>query len=160
MAPAHAGCPSMLPSSSGASESQGRNGAESEDMSQQDTWGLSHPVLRPIRVGRTSAAQTSSSAGADFRADDSPSLLLSDTFSSSGEEENCGSDGCETPKAKRHRIPETTGYPPAPRKPRATSRRRVKPSSFFSPPDFDSFLPYHSTSLSTSDLDPCYGLQT
>ncbi|KAL2652999.1 hypothetical protein R1flu_021127 [Riccia fluitans] len=156
MAPTDTGCPSMgVRSSSGdAVEVQGRNGTESaEERSQQDACGHSHHVLRSIRVKRALEilTTTESSGGAECRADDSPACNAAhdvDTFSSSsGEDENCGSDGCETPKVKRHRIPETFDYPPAPKKPRAIARRRVQPSSFFSPPDFDSFLPFHRSKL-------------
>eukprot|EP00249_Psilotum_nudum_P027329 c34872_g1_i1 orf=617-1099(+) len=57
-------------------------------------------------------------------------------------DENCWTEEeCVTPRAKGCRIPEVNFCPPAPRKPRATTRFRMVPHSRYFIPDFDAFLP-------------------
>eukprot|EP01018_Ginkgo_biloba_P001844 Gb_23788 [translate_table: standard] len=64
------------------------------------------------------------------------------------EEANENTEGCETPKSEEHSIPEVLECPPAPKKPRPTSKRKSAPppGGFYVPPGLDSiFLPLKKT---------------
>lgn len=113
-----------------------------------DSW-VCLPILRPVRTTPTSSSESSCTAPKDLSL--VKTLALDVTFT--GEDEALSKEsGCETPKSKEHRIPEVdiSFCPPAPRKPRATARRRrVQPTSFFNTSDFENFLSQHKVEVSS-----------
>eukprot|EP00246_Nothoceros_aenigmaticus_P010142 TRINITY_DN26475_c0_g1_i1.p1 TRINITY_DN26475_c0_g1~~TRINITY_DN26475_c0_g1_i1.p1 ORF type:complete len:147 (-),score=15.18 TRINITY_DN26475_c0_g1_i1:937-1377(-) len=82
--------------------------------------------MRPLNTGRGNL----SCLATDHSAPTSPdcSLTEEDDFASANE-------GCETPKGKQYRLPNVLSCPPAPRKPRIKSRRKVAMvgDNFFTP---------------------------
>eukprot|EP01018_Ginkgo_biloba_P001841 Gb_23786 [translate_table: standard] len=75
--------------------------------------------------------------------------IVSNTHDKMEDEENEYTEGsCETPKSEEHKIPTVLECPPAPKKPRPTSKRKSAgpPGGFFVPPGLDLvFLPLKKT---------------
>lgn len=117
-----------------------------------DSWACL-PVPRPVLTTSSTASQISSTATSSCttQKDVPHSISATSDMSFIGEDEAVMREsGCETPKSGEHRIPDVdvTFCPPAPRKPRAMSRRRrVQPTSFFTTPDFETFLSHRKVQV-------------
>lgn len=152
MAPTTAGCCPILQTLTHEPMETGGSGRRRLSL---DSW-VCLPLLRPVRTVSHHQAMSQQSSAASccpkqdgMSAASTMSLDISFTGGAGAGESDEGGfaresgGGCETPKAKEHRIPDVdVGFcPPAPRKPRAMARRRrVQPTSFFHAPDFEIFL--------------------
>lgn len=119
-----------------------------------DSW-VCLPIPRPVLTTSSTASQLSltDTSSCTTQKDLPHSKPATSDMPLSGDDEAVTREsGCETPKSGEHRIPDVdvTFCPPAPRKPRAMSRRRrVQPTSFFSAPDFENFLSHRKVQVSS-----------